>query len=182
VIEAILIADDDEAFCRACIRGLREQHKAVVARTLDEAVVAARQLSFRSLDLAIVDLRLGADDGIDLVRTLRRQYASATIVLVSAYLSVSHTEHAIRAGADTVMFKPFTWKELWLRIDALGDSEASAAAERGHLETPSIGRVEWEHINRVLVDSGGNVSLAARRLGIHRQSLQRKLRRFAPRG
>lgn len=175
----VLIADDDESFCRACARGLPPECEIVVANTLKDAIASTQTLS-RQLDLAVVDLRLGADDGVTLVRAIRHECSSASIVLASAYLSVEHAERALRAGADTVMFKPFAWRDLRSRLDTLGKEDLSVLRFPDE-DTPSIERIEWEHINRVLVDSGGNVSLAARRLRIYRQSLQRKLRRHAPR-
>jgi two-component system, response regulator RegA len=120
------------------------------------------------------------DDGLSLISPLRTHHPAAVIVVASGYLSVAHAVRALRAGADTVVAKPFSWQELLAHAhDAVG--AAYGAAHDELCDTPTLARAEWEHICRVLDDCGGNVSMAARRLGIYRQSLQRKLRRYAPR-
>ncbi len=94
--------------------------------------------------------------------------------LVSGYLSVETAVAATRAGADLIKFKPVSFREVLRAFD-----DAPTPVE--DLETPSLARSEWEHIHRVLADSNGNISEAARRLGIFRASLHRKLKRLAPR-
>jgi two-component system response regulator RegA len=110
-----------------------------------------------------------------LIRELRDANSQLAIALCSGYLSVDVTVAAVRAGADVIAFKPITFREIIERLD-------EAAAEEPDLDdTPSLARAEWEHIMRVLADCDGNVSAAARRLGIYRSSLQRRLRKYAPR-
>lgn len=128
----------------------------------------------QQFDLAIVDLRIGESSGIDLVRELRDTLPELPIAFCSGYLSVDVTVAAVRAGADIIAFKPITFKEVLQRLE-------EGAAEPDLEETPSLARAEWEHIMRVLSDCDGNVSAAARRLGIYRSSLQRRLRKYAPR-
>ena len=79
----------------------------------------------------------------------------------------------MRAGADIVVFKPITFSEIKARIQGGNLNEPCD-------EVPTLARAEWEHISRVLADCNGNVSEAARRLGIYRSSLQRRLRKYAP--
>jgi two-component system response regulator RegA len=116
--------------------------------------------------------------GLELVRDLKK-FAPATRVLVlTGFGSIATAVEAVKLGAVNYLSKP---------ADA---DDILAALERGEadpLETPdapaqapSLARAEWEHINRILADCGGNISEAARRLGIHRRSLQRKLRKRAP--
>jgi len=119
-----------------------------------------------------VDLRLGNASGIDLIRELKRDLPDLMVVLCSGYLSVAAAVAAVRAGADIVVFKPITFREILQRIEE--------STEEPDLEdTPTLARAEWEHIMRVLADCNGNVSMAARRLGIYRSSLQRRLRKYA---
>jgi two-component system, response regulator RegA len=175
----ILIADDDQAFVRACARGFAGRH-VHAATTVDAACAVVEHTS--GVDLAIVDLRLGVDSGLPLVAALRRHPRSrdAVLIVLSGYLSVAFATRALELGADKALFKPATCSELLA---------AAADARRGTSELPidaqpapaSLARAEWEHITRVLTDCDGNVSAAARSLGIHRQSLQRKLRKHAPR-
>jgi two-component system response regulator RegA len=166
-----LVVDDDELWVRACERGFRSLGYAVTAAaSVDGALVAARA---RPPDLVVADIRLGSECGIDLIEPLREAHPGCTIALVSAYLSVALTAVAVRKGAHVVLFKPVHPTEILRRLPpvAAGDHE---------WRTPTLARAEWEHIQRVLLDCNGNVSEAARRLGILRQSLQRRLRKHAP--
>ncbi len=138
-----------------------------------DPATARRLASENELDLAIVDLRLGPASGIDLVRDLRADAPDLLIVLCSGYVSVDVTVAATRAGADVVVYKPITFKELLRRVQ-------KSSTEPDLTDTPTLARAEWEHMMRVLEDCNGNVSAAARRLGIFRSSLQRRLRKMAP--
>jgi len=171
-IRTVLVVDHDEQLLVEAKRSLSRDR--TVFTTTDP--VKARQLAKRKRpDLAIVDLRLEAASGIDLVRELRADHPDLSIVMLSGYLSVVTAVAAVQAGADTVLFKPILYKELVRRIE-------SGAADPTNLhDTPTLASVEWEHVHRVLADCNGNVSIAARRLGIYRSSLQRKLRKNAPR-
>jgi two-component system response regulator RegA len=166
----VLVVDDDERILGSWKRAARERN---VVTAIDAAT--ARQLAMTERpDLAIVDLRLGNTSGIDLIRELKRDLPDLMVVLCSGYLSVAAAVAAVRAGADIVVFKPITFREILQRIEE--------SAEEPDLEdTPTLARAEWEHIMRVLADCNGNVSMAARRLGIYRSSLQRRLRKYAPR-
>ena len=125
-------------------------------------------------DAAIVDLRLGEESGIDLIRDLRRLHPDVKIALLSGYLSVTVTMAAVKAGAEVVLSKPVGAREIVRHL------EEGTTPEPNIHETPSLERVEWEHINRVVADTKGNLSEAARRLGIYRQTLQRRLQRKPP--
>lgn len=140
------------------------------ARDPGSALRLARAHEF---DLAIVDLRLGRASGIELVRDLRAEVPDLLIALCSGYVSVDVTVAAIRAGANAVVYKPTTFKEVLRRVQRPAD-------EPDLTDTPTLARAEWEHMMRVLEDCHGNVSAAARRLGIFRSSLQRRLRKIAP--
>jgi two-component system response regulator RegA len=169
-LQNVLVVDDDERILGSWKRAARERN---VFTAIDAAT--ARQLAnTEKPDLAIVDLRLGNTSGIDLIRELKRDLPDLMVVLCSGYLSVAAAVAAVRAGADIVVFKPITFREILQRIEQ--------NAEEPDLEdTPTLARAEWEHIMRVLADCNGNVSMAARRLGIYRSSLQRRLRKYAPR-
>jgi len=167
----VLLVDDDELWLRACERGFRGLASSVHATTnLSDALAVAGE---ESPDLAVVDIRLGTESGIDLIEPLRQAHPDCTIALVSAYLSVALTAVAVRKGAHVVLFKPVHPTEIVRRLPQLDDEEPACV-------TPTLARAEWEHIQRVLLDCNGNVSEAARRLGILRQSLQRRLRKHAP--
>jgi two-component system response regulator RegA len=170
-IRTVLVVDDDEKIVGTWRRGAGPD-RTVIGAT-DEASVK-RLLDEHEFDLAIVDLRIGSTSGIDIVRELRDRCPELPIALCSGYLSVEVTVAAVRAGADIIAFKPITFREVLRRLE-------EGANEPEIEETPTLARAEWEHIMRVLSDCEGNVTIAARRLGIYRSSLQRRLRKYAPR-
>jgi len=168
----VLVVDDDETIINSIRRVAGAERTVWGAVDFD----AARSIAMEHpLDLAIIDLRINGVSGIDLVRELRDSSPELAIALCSGYLSVDVTVAAVRAGADIIAFKPITFREILQRLDE------NDAIVPNLDETPSLARAEWEHIMRVLSDCDGNVSAAARRLGIYRSSLQRRLRKYAPR-
>lgn len=172
-IRNVLVVDDDETLLASWRRTISRDRTCMTARDVNSAQQLVEKQPF---DLAIIDLRVGSGSGIDLIRTLRARQPGASIVLCSGYLSVAAAVAGVQAGADSVVFKPITFREILQQLDK---------PERGNQaelhDTPTLARAEWEHIMRVLADCNGNVSMAARRLGIYRSSLQRRLRKFAPR-
>jgi two-component system response regulator RegA len=100
------------------------------------------------------------------------------VVVLTGYGSIATTVDAIRLGAVNYLPKPADVDDL-LAAFARASGEPSVAVPES-FEVPSLARAEWEHIHRVLADSGGNISEAARKLGIHRRSLQRKLQKYPP--
>lgn len=175
-VRSVLVADDDDLLLSVARRSLARAHAVFTANTKAAAhAVVEREVP----DLAIIDLRFGTENGIDLVRELKALAPAMFVTLYSAYLSVSTTVVAMRAGADLVVFKPVTFKDIVRRVEE--DRLDGEPANDDDEETPTLARVEWEHITRVLADCDGNVSEAARRLGIFRSSLQRRLRKHAPR-
>lgn len=170
VINRVLVVDDDELTLAAFVRGDRDDLRILGAHDADEALqIAARERP----DLAVVDLRLPHGSGIDLIHELKATRPGLVAVLLSGYLSVELTMAAVRAGAELVLFKPVTLTTILRRLE-------HPEEEPEETETPTLARAEWEHISRVLADCNGNVSMAARRLGIYRSSLQRRLKKHAP--
>ena len=129
-------------------------------------------------DLAVVDLRLGADNGLDVVRALRPLDPTLFILVLTGWGSIATALEAVRVGANHYLSKPVDADQIVAAFKAL-PADTSAPDELPSV--PSLARVEWEHIQRVLADCGGNISLAAKQLGIHRRSLQRKLSKYPPR-
>lgn len=167
----VLLVDDDELWLRACERGFRSLAREVYATTnLSDALATAEE---HAPDLVVSDVRIGSESGMDLIEPLRQAYPACRVVMVSAYLSVALTAKLVRKGAHLVLFKPVHPGEIIRQLEH-GDTDEPAWV------TPTLARAEWEHISRVLLDCNGNVSEAARRLGILRQSLQRRLRKHAP--
>jgi two-component system response regulator RegA len=168
---SILVVDDDEIFRERLARALRARGYTVTEAGDCSAAFGA--LDAQAFDRAVVDLRLPSGSGLSVVRALKETQPDVAIVVLTGYGSIATALEAMRLGATHYLTKP-------AGVDAIlaGFERAEVPAEpdptAAH-EVPTLAQVEWDHINRVLADSGGNVSEAARRLGMHRRSLQRKL-------
>jgi two-component system response regulator RegA len=169
----VLLVDDDDVF-RARLaraledRGLRVRHAPDGA----SALAAARD---ESPELAVVDLRMPGLGGLEVVRGLKQIDPTTEVVVLTGYGSIATALEAVRLGAVHYLTKPADADDV---LAAFARGEAAGTEEERGAAVPSLARVEWEHIHRVLTDCGGNVSRAARLLGIHRRSLQRKLAKF----
>ncbi len=169
---AVLIIDDDEVFHTRLRRAFeRRGWEAHVAASGKEALIRARETG---PDLAIVDLRMPGESGLDVVKTLRELDATVSIIVLTGYGSIATALEAVRRGADHYLSKPVDVDQILAAYETVDSSLPPTTV-------PSLARVEWEHIQRVLTDCGGNVSQAAKLLGLHRRSLQRKLSKYPPR-
>jgi two-component system response regulator RegA len=128
--------------------------------------------------LALIDLRMPGRSGIELVAEAKRLQPGVKIVVLTGYGSIATASQAIKLGALQYLSKPADVDEIMLAFSK--EDDHSLAVEQHEGTPPSLARVEWEHIHRVLADCHGNISEAARKLNIHRRSLQRKLIKFAP--
>ena len=131
----------------------------------------------RSPDLVLVDLRMPGMGGLDLVQELRAIDSSMRIVMLTGYGSIPTAISATKRGADYFLSKPIDVDQILAAYEKL---ESATIESEGPESVPSLARVEWEHMQRVLADCGDNISQAARLLGIHRRSLQRKLGKHPP--
>jgi two-component system response regulator RegA len=174
-LRSLLVVDDDLPFRARVIRALGErQFEVSGAGDYEQAMSLAR---VDSPELALVDLRLPGKSGLELVRDLKALDPTTTIVVLTGYGSITTAVESVRLGAVSYLTKPV-------------DADEIVAAFEGHVRDGTapvpapqpLARVEWEHIQRVLADCDGNVSQAARLLGIHRRSLQRKLSKNPPTG
>ncbi len=132
----------------------------------------------RPTQLAVLDLRMPGRSGLELLRKLLSLRPETRILMLSGFGSIPASIDAVRAGAVNFISKPADADDI-LSAFIRGD-EPSVPEGAIDFPAPSLARNEWEHIHRVLADCGNNISEAARRLGIHRRSLQRKLRKRAP--
>ncbi len=171
-LPSMLLVDDDEVLRERLAQAIRARGYEV--RTAGSAEEALREAAKDSPEMAVLDLRMPGINGLDLLRELRKHDPSTRVLMLTGYGSIATAVQAVREGAVGYLPKPADADEI---IAALNGAET--AKERG-VETPSLARAEWEHIQRVLSDCGGNISEAARRLGIHRRSLQRKLHKYPP--
>jgi two-component system response regulator RegA len=174
---SILLVDDDENFRERMARALRDRgHEVHTAASPGEALRLAGE---DSPECAVVDLRMPGGSGLDVVSALKSLDPATAIVVLTGYGSIATALEAVRRGALHYLQKPVDADELLAVFAREGLLPPHQLPEEP--VAPSLARAEWEHIQRVLTDAGGNVSEAARRLGLHRKSLQRKLQKYPPR-
>ena len=171
-LPSILLVDDDEVLRERLATAIRARGYEV--RTAGNAEEAMREVSHESPEMAVLDLRMPGGSGIEILRELKKQDPSTRVLMLTGYGSISTAVEAVRDGAVGYLPKPADADEILAALNG-----TNTAKEKG-IETPSLARAEWEHIQRVLTDCGGNISEAARRLGIHRRSLQRKRHKYPP--
>ncbi len=167
----ILIVDDDEPF-RLALRNAfqRRGYEVVLAGNYDEAVAAARDLPPTH---AVVDLKMPGDhSGLDVVRMLRALAQPPAVVVLTGYGTIGTTVEAMRLGAINYLSKP-------CEADTIEAALLGKVAPPSE-EVPSFDRAKWEYLNRTLADCNGNISEAARRLKMHRRTLQRMLQKHPP--
>lgn len=170
-----LVADDDDLFRGRLGRALESRGWEVfLAANNAQALDAAEE---HAPDLAIVDLRLGSENGLDIVRKLRALDPTMFILMLTGWGSIATALEAVRGGANHYLSKPVDADQI---IAVFNASPTNGIDANPPSNVPSLARVEWEHIQRVIADCGGNISQAARSLGIHRRSLQRKLSKYPP--
>lgn len=173
-MKRILILEDDDQLRRTLGRALRKRGHEV--NEVESLGALSRGVSAADLDWAIVDLALPDGSGLEAVDSLLSAKPALRIVILTGYGSIASAVDAVRRGAIDYLAKPADVDQLLDVLDPGRGSEGDLS-----LRAPSLERVEWEHIQRVLHDCGGNVTKAAAALGIHRRTLQRKLS-YRPRG
>jgi two-component system, response regulator RegA len=169
----LLVVEDDEQLRQRLVRALAERgYSTQGAASVPEAL---RLSDAEPPELAVVDLRIGEASGLDVLRALLAKDPATRVVMLTGYGSIATAVEAMRLGAVHYLTKPADADQI---VNALrrGSDEAPVVAE----EPLSLARAEWEHINHVLLSVSGNISEAARRLGLHRRSLQRKLAKYPP--
>ncbi len=171
--ETVLIVEDNSRFADTLATELRDRGYEV--ETLD-SLAAVRQADASRFRYAIIDLRLRQDSGLDVIREIRSQSEDTRIVVLTGYGSIATAVQATKLGAAHYLTKPVDVDEIERALHK-GSSEDDVPIPD---EFQSLYRHEREYIEFVLSECGGNISQAARRLGLHRQSLQRKLRKYTP--
>ena len=150
-------------------------HSVFAAQDCASALAVAAALD---IDRAVIDLRMPGPGGLQLLRELVQRDAKVEVVVLTGYGSIATAVEAMRLGATHYLTKPADADEILAALRRGEGEEPEPPAG----DPPSLARTEWEHINRVLSDAGGNISEAARRLGLHRRTLQRKLAKKPVRG
>lgn len=166
-----LVVDDDVTFCEVLERALvRRGYKAEVAHNAEQAL---KQVAKFQPTHAVVDLKLGEDSGLHLIKPLLEMSKGVKVVVLTGYGSIPTAVQAIKEGAVNYLAKPADVDGI---LAAFEKAEVAPVLEA---ETPamSLKRMEWEHIQRILDEHDGNISATARSLGMHRRTLQRKLQK-----
>ncbi|MBL4632375.1 MAG: response regulator [Kofleriaceae bacterium] len=175
--QSILLVDDDEVFRTRLGRAFEDRgYDTRIADGFDQAVELAMQ---ESPEFAVVDLRMPGRSGLELVEALAAIDPATKTIVLTGYGSIATALDAIRLGATYYLPIPADADDI-VAAFARAKSPPLRPEDPDYNKAPSLARTEWEHINRVLSDCGGNISEAARRLGIHRRSLQRKLQKYPP--
>ena len=171
-----LVVDDDDVFRKRLCRAFADRNWEAEAVANGEQ--ALRFVQDRSPDLVVVDLRMPGKSGLEVVEEMRSADSSMTIIMLTGYGSIPTAISATKLGADYYLSKPADADQI---LDVYENLRAAPSLNPRSPETvPTLARVEWEHMQRVISDCGGNISQAARLLGIHRRSLQRKLGKYPP--
>lgn len=168
-LPSLLLVDDDPVLCAVMARALGGRgFDVTVAHTIEDAL---RVVDGEAPEYALVDLKLGEQSGLKLVAQLKAADAQTRIVVLTGHGSIPTAIEAIKLGATYYLTKP-----------ADADEVVAAFAHEGADDTlevsskpMSVERLEWEYIQRVLLEHGGNISATARALSMHRRTLQRKL-------
>lgn len=166
---SILIIDDDEIFASTLVRSFKRRDiQARLALDLASALSAVKESGYQAI---ILDLRIGDESGLSILAELRAQQPSAKILILTGFSSIATAVEAIKIGADDYLPKPASADEILKVLK----TQAIKQSPKINSEPPSLDRLEWEHIQRVLTANNGNISASARDLGMHRRTLQRKL-------
>lgn len=165
----LLLVDDDITFCSVLKPALEKRNFSVtVANDVTTAIELAEQTE---PEYAVIDLRIGFESGLEMVKKLISLDSNTQIVMLTGFASIATAVEAIKLGAIHYLTKPANADEI---VNALhkNEGDASVAINDNPL---SVKRLEWEHLQKVLMQHDGNISAAARALNMHRRTLQRKL-------
>jgi two-component system, response regulator RegA len=172
--KTLLIVDDDKAFVQRLARAMEARGYAVA--TAESVREGLEQLDREAPAFAVVDMRLADGNGLDVISALKRKRADARGIVLTGYGNIATAVNAVKLGAIDYLAKPADADEVHAALMALRQGKPEPP------ENPmSADRVRWEHIQRIYELCGRNVSETARRLNMHRRTLQRILAKRAPR-
>ena len=167
-----LLVDDDPAFSTVLARVL--QRRGEQALTASNGEQAMAQLQSENIDRVVLDLKLEQESGLAILQQLLECQPTLEVVILTGYSSISTTVEAIKLGATHYLCKPAGVEEI---IAAFESRRGKAGEVPLQDSPPSVNRLEWEHIQKVLNQHHGNISATAKTLGMHRRTLQRKLQK-----
>jgi two-component system response regulator RegA len=171
----ILIIDDEEAYRERLVRAFAARgHEARGAAGGAQALAVLAEFV---PERAVLDLKMPGAGGLSVMRELLAELPDLQIIILTGYGSIASALEAVRVGAVDYLTKPADADQILAAFEKPGGAGNSADDAP---VVPTLDRVEWEHIQRILTECGGNISEAARRLGLHRRTLQRKLDKLPP--
>jgi len=174
--QTLLLVDDNNSFRERLSRALTKRGYIVFdASDYDEAIEIVKE---QQPELAVFDLKMPGKSGLELLKEAKRLCQGMRVVVLTGYGSIATATEAIRLGALNYIPKPADVDDI-LNVFSK-DPDSGVVLGEEEFIPPTLARAEWEHINRVLADCNNNISEAARKLGLHRRTLQRKLFKYAP--
>ncbi len=171
----ILIVDDDSAFLTTLTRMMQRQGHQIHA--VDTVSAAQDLIDTTRFSRAILDLNLQGDSGLKLLTYLVERQPACRVVILTGYASIATTVEAMKHGACDYLCKPATLPDILKSLALDTDETETDTMLSDHYDTMSPKRIEWEHIQRTLMEHDGNISATARALNMHRRTLQRKLQK-----
>jgi len=171
----IVVVDDDQALRDRLCRAFRDRGWEAHAATDREETL--QLVNTTSPDLVLLDLKMPGLSGLDLIQDIKKVDSTIAVIILTGYGSIPTAMQALKLGADNYLAKPADADQI---LDSYSELSGDSGEKHTPTTVPSLARVEWEHIQRILADCDGNISQAAKLLGIHRRSLQRKLSKYPP--
>jgi two-component system response regulator RegA len=171
----LLVEDESLAWERLAKSFEKKGFTVYSATTFQEAIKVIRK---HQPELTVSALKLPDKSGLELIKRAKEIQPETRIIILTGYGSIATATSAIKLGAVDYLTKPADADDI-LNAYAKADNITNIHIPNDH-PVPSLARVEWEHMNRVLSDCGGNISLTAKKLNVHRRTLQRKLHKYPP--
>jgi len=175
-MNSILIVDDEDYFRERLVKAFTNRgFTTYSAANYDEAMTYIKS---EKPTMAVVDLKMPGKSGLEVIKDGLEAHPKLKVVVLTGYGSIATATDAVKLGALFYLPKPADVGDI---LNAFSrEPEVILPQEPEDFEAPSLARTEWEHINRIMADCDGNISETARRLGIHRRTLQRKLYKYPP--
>jgi two-component system response regulator RegA len=172
-VKSCLIVDDDDVLRMRL--GMAIRARGYNVQTASDGEEALALTATWHPDMAVIDLKMPGMNGLELLTQLRKQCAAIQVVVLTGWGSITNATAAMRAGAENYLTKPADAAEILAAFNL--SPETTSTTDETELQAPSLAEVEWNHIQRVLNECDGNISLAAKLLDIPRRTLQRKLKK-----
>lgn len=172
----ILLVDDDTTFLTILSQSFQQQGFEILSATSPDD--AKPLISSQAFDYAVLDLNIDGESGLNLLTELIEQQPDCKVLILTGYASVATAVEAMRLGAMDYLCKPASIQEIIQSLQLIEETTVDEKKEDPvPFEPMSVKRMEWEHIQKVLIEHNGNISATAEALNMHRRTLQRKLQK-----